>query len=135
MSFEGHSFLRVSKNALARFSAQALARLLSLVLVALVARYESAEGLGSYALVLTLVGFAGAACDLGLNIFLTRDTARQTDHERQRALLGTVLPLKLGLSVAGLAGLVLLAQVAAFPEATKRLLPLGGLLLLQLPEE
>jgi O-antigen/teichoic acid export membrane protein len=130
MSLEGHSFLRVSKNALARFSAQALARLLSLVLVALVARYESAEGLGSYVLVLTLVGLAGAASDLGLNIFLTRETARQTDHERQRALLGAVLPLKIGLSVAGLAGLVILAQVAAFPEATKRLLPLGGLLLL-----
>ncbi|MGD9046902.1 MAG: oligosaccharide flippase family protein [Anaerolineae bacterium] len=130
MNLEERSFLRVSKNALARFLAQVLARLLSLALVALVARYESAEALGSYVLVLTLVGFAGAASDLGLNIFLTRETARQIDLQRQRELLGTVLPLKLGLSVVVLAGLLLLAAVAAFPKATVELLPVGGLLLL-----
>lgn len=129
MNLERRSIRRVSKNALARFLAQVLARLLSLVLVALVARYQPAEALGSYVLVLTLVGFAGVASDLGLNIFLTRETARETDHQRQRALLGTVLPLKLGLSVAVLAGLLLLAAVAAFPEATAQLLPVGGLLL------
>jgi O-antigen/teichoic acid export membrane protein len=119
----------VSKNALARFLAQVLARLLSLVLVALVARYEPAEALGSYVLVLTLVGFAGVVSDLGLNIYLTRETARQADQQRQRALLGTVLPLKLSLSALVLAGLLLLAAVAAFPDATAQLLPLGGLLL------
>jgi O-antigen/teichoic acid export membrane protein len=129
MNLERRSIRRVSKNALARFLAQVLARLLSLVLVALVARYEPAEALGSYVLVLTLVGFAGVASDLGLNIFLIRETARQTDHQRQRELLGTVLPLKLGLSVVVLAGLLLLAAVAAFPEATVQLLPVGGLLL------
>jgi O-antigen/teichoic acid export membrane protein len=129
MNLADRSFLRVSKNALARFLAQVLARLLSLALVALVARYEPAEALGSYVLVLTLVGFAGAASDLGLNIFLTRETARQTDHQRQYALLGTVLPLKLGLSTIGFAALLLIAAVVAFPEATIQLLPVGGLLL------
>jgi O-antigen/teichoic acid export membrane protein len=130
VTLERRSIRRVSKNALARFLAQVLARLLSLVLVALVARYEPAEALGSYVLVLTLVGFAGVVSDLGLNIYLTRETARQTDQQRQRALLGTVLPLKLSLSGLVLVGLLLLAAVAAFPEATAQLLPLGGLLLL-----
>lgn len=130
MNLKDRAFLRVSKNALARFIAQVFARLLSLLLVALVARYESAEALGSYVLVLTLVGFAGVASDFGLNIFMTRETARETDQQRQRALLGTILPLKLGLSSGALAGVLFLSAVAAFPETTARLLPLGGLLLL-----
>jgi O-antigen/teichoic acid export membrane protein len=130
VSLQARPLLRVGKNALARLGAQAWAKLLSLVLVAMVARYEPAEGLGRYVLVLTLVGFAGAASDLGLNIYLTRETARESDVVQQRRLLGTVLPLKLGLSVLGLLGLLAVAQMAAFPGATLRLVPLGGLLLL-----
>ena len=87
------SVLRVSKNALARLFAQVGARLLSLVLVAMVARYESAAGLGRYVLVLTVLGFAGALTDLGLNVYLTREVARESDRWRQSELLGRVLPL------------------------------------------
>ena len=130
MSLQARTLLRVGKNALARLGAQAWAKLLSLVLVAMVARYEPAEGLGRYVLVLTLVGFAGAASDLGLNIYLTRETARAADVAQQRRLLGTVLPLKLGLSVVGLLALLAVSQIAAFPGATLSLVPLGGLLLL-----
>jgi O-antigen/teichoic acid export membrane protein len=99
------------------------------VLVALVARYESAAGLGRYMLVLTIVGFAGAATDLGLNVYLTREVAREGRPGRQRELLGTVLPLKLVLSALGLAGLVAIAALAPLPEMAAQLLPLGGLLL------
>ncbi|MEJ2737440.1 MAG: flippase [Anaerolineae bacterium] len=129
MKDDSRAFLRVGKNALARLLAQVWVRLLSLTLVALVARYEDADGLGRYVLVLTIVGFAGALCDLGLNIFLTREVAREGDADRQRELLGTVLPLRLGLSVAGTLGLVAVAAMAPFPEETSRLLPIGGLLL------
>ena len=122
--------LRVGKNALARFSAQAWAKLFSLATVALTARYEDAAGLGRYVLILTVVGIVEALSDLGLNIFLTREAARDAGRERQRDLLGTALPLKVGLSVAGYAGLVLVAALAPFPAATRRLLPLGGLVLL-----
>ncbi len=122
--------LRVGKNALARFSAQAWAKLFSLAMVALIARYEDAAGLGRYVLILTVVGIVGALSDLGLNTFLTREAARDVGRERQRELLGIVLPLKVGLSVVGYAGLVLVAALAPFPEATRRLIPLGGLALL-----
>ena len=92
--------LRVGKNAIARLMAQGWARLLSLALVALVARYEGTAGLGRYVLVLTVVGIAGAVSDLGLSTLLTREAARDVGREQQRELLGTVLPLKAGLAVA-----------------------------------
>jgi O-antigen/teichoic acid export membrane protein len=120
----------VSKNALARFSSQVWAKLLSLILVALVARYESAAGLGRYALVLTVVGFAGAVTDLGLNLFLTREVAKQVSGKRQQELLGTLLPLKLILATLGLLGLVVVAALAPFPQNLRPLLPLASLLLL-----
>lgn len=130
MIFERRPLLRVSKNALARFSSQVWAKLLSLILVALVARYESAAGLGRYALVLTVVGFAGAITDLGLNLFLTREVAKESSGQCQQELLGTVLPLKLVLSTLGLLGLVAITAIAPLPQNLKPLLPLGSLLLL-----
>lgn len=114
---------------MARLSAQLVARLLSLVLVAMVARYESAAGLGRYVLVLTVVGFAGAVTDLGLSVFLTREVARESEHQRQSEILGRVLPTKLVLSTLGAAGLVVIAALAPLPEAAAPLLVLGGLLL------
>ncbi len=119
MTFARGSFRRVSKNALARLVAQVGARLLSLVLVAMVARYESAAGLGRYVLVLTVLGFAGALTDLGLNVYLTREVARESDRWRQSELLGRVLPLKLGLSAIGLAGLVVVALFASLARRIK----------------
>ena len=116
MTVARHSILRVSKNALARLLAQVGARLLSLLLVAMVARYESAAGLGRYVLVLTVVGFAAALTDLGLNVYLTREVARESERRYQSELLGRVLPLKLGLSGFGLAGLAAVALFAPLPE-------------------
>lgn len=130
MTFARGSILRVSKNALARLVAQAGARLLSLVLVAMVARYESAAGLGRYVLVLTVLGFAGVLTDLGLNVYLTREVARGSERRRRSELVGRVLPLKLGLSALGLAGLAAIALIAPLPHAGGRLLAIGGLLLM-----
>lgn len=130
MILRERSTQRVSKNALALFLAQVWAKLLSLALVALVARYESTASLGQYVLVLTVLGFAGAMSDLGLTVFLTRGVAQSGDGGRQREMLGTVLPLKLGLSGVGAAILVTGAAVVPLPAATKGLLPLAALLLL-----
>ena len=129
MSFASGSILRVSKNALARLFAQAGVRLLSLLLVAMVARYETAAGLGRYVLVLAVVGFAGALTDLGLNVYLTREVARERERRRQSELLGRVMPLKLGLSVLGLVGLVAVVRFGPVPEAAGSLLALGCFLL------
>lgn len=128
--FKDRTILRVGKNALARLSAQVWAKLLSLALVALVARYEGTAALGSYVLVLTLVNIAAVASDLGLNTYLTREAARETQDMRQRDLLGLLLPLKTGLSITGTVILILLAALMPFPEDAKKLIPLGALALL-----
>jgi len=122
--------LRIGKNAVARLSAHGGARLLSLALVALVARYEGTTSLGRYTLVLTITGISSALADLGLNTFLTRKAARDTGRERQQELLGMVLPLKMSLAAVGYVLLAAIALLAPFPPATKKLLLLGGLSLL-----
>ncbi len=122
-------YLRVGKNAVARLSAQAWAKLLSLMLVPLVARYEGSTGLGRYVLVTTIVGIVGALSDMGLKTFLMRETARAQDRDQQRALLGRLLPLRLLLAACGYALVIGLAQTPFFPVETRRLLPLGGLML------
>jgi O-antigen/teichoic acid export membrane protein len=99
-------------------------------LVALVARYETAESLGRYVLVLTVVAIAGALTDLGLNTFLTREVAREGESEHWRDLLGTTLLLKVGFSLVGIVGLAVLAALQIFPPATSPLIAVGGLLLL-----
>lgn len=130
MTLAPSSALRVSKNAVARLLTQIWAKLLALVLVALVARYETAEGLGRYVLVLTVVSIVAALSDAGLNTYLTREVAREDDHNRHRLLLGTVLSLKIGLSVVGGVALAVVAGMGLLSVPIARLLPLGGLLLL-----
>ena len=129
MTVTGGSLVRVSKNALARLGAQVGARLLSLVLVAVVARYESAAGLGRYVLILAVVGLAGAVTDLGLSVFLTREVARQRENVVRAELLCRVLTLKLALSVLGLALLSAIALLGPLSGAPGRLLVIGGLIL------
>jgi O-antigen/teichoic acid export membrane protein len=123
------ALVRVGRNAAARLSAQVWAKLLALALVALVARYEGAAGLGRYVLVTTLIGLTGAVTDAGLNVFLMREVARQHDASRQRELLGGVLPLRIGLATLG-SGLLIGLGRGPFPLAeTRGLLPIGALAL------
>jgi O-antigen/teichoic acid export membrane protein len=130
MSQKLRGYVRVGKNAVARLSAQAWAKLLSLALVPLVARYEGSTGLGRYVLVTTVVGIVGALSDMGLKTFLMREAARLREPSDQRVLLGRLLPLRLALAAVGYALVVALTWAPFFPEATRRLLPLGGLVLL-----
>lgn len=121
--------VRVGKNTIARLSAQALAKLLSLAMVPLVARYEGSIGLGRYVLVITMVGIVGAMSDMGLTTFVMREAARRSDPTEQRAILAQLLPLRLVLAAIGLGLVIVLASLPLFPAATRRLLPLGGLIL------
>lgn len=126
----GRAVLQVGKNAIALLTAQVWVRMLSLMLVALIARFEGADGLGRYVLVQTFVGITGAVADLGLNTFLTREAARSAGLEDQRELLSNVLLLKITLALIGYVVLVVITLFDPFPKATGGLLLLGGLSLL-----
>jgi O-antigen/teichoic acid export membrane protein len=67
---------------------------------------------------------------MGLKTFLMREAARAQGRDQQRALLGRLLPLRLLLAAVGYALVIALAWTPFFPEETRRLLPLGGLMLL-----
>lgn len=123
------SAFRLAKNTFAWLSAQALARLLALVLAALIARYEGSAGLGRYMLVLSLVDMAGGAADFGLATFLTRAAAQASGPAVQRQLLGHILVLKGALAAACYLGLLLVGLLLPFPVAVKQLLLPGGVLL------
>lgn len=125
---------RVGRNAAARLAAQAWARAMALAITALVARAAGPQGLGQYALAVAAVGVVGAVADLGLNIYLTRQTAQTFDAEAQQRLFSDVFWLKLALATAG--WLALAALVAAGTATGGRLggeigplLLLGGLAL------
>jgi O-antigen/teichoic acid export membrane protein len=105
------------------------AKLLALALVALVARYEGAAGLGRYVLITTLLGLTGAVTDAGLSVLLTREIARQHDVSRQRELLSNLLPLRVGLATLG-SGLLIGSALGPFlPVETRGLLPIAALAL------
>lgn len=123
------SIERVGKNALALLSAGVWARLLGLALYGLVARYDGAAGVGRYVLTLSVVGLIGAGADLGLNTYLTRETAPDPDGEEAHTLLRSVLPLKVLLALAALSVLVAITRIGAFREPLPGLFVLGGLTL------
>jgi O-antigen/teichoic acid export membrane protein len=124
------AYTRVGRNATFRLSAQVWAKLLALVLVGLVARYEGPAGLGRYVLITTLMGLAEALTDAGLGVFLMRETARQSDPFHQLNLLSGVLPLRTGLAALGSGLLIGLALGPFFPADVRGLLPIGAAALL-----
>ena len=122
--------LRVGRNAAARLSAQVGTKLLSLLLVALVTRYEGSAGLGRYVLITTIVGLTAAVSDLGLGTFLTREVARERSATGRRLLLGNLLPLRMASAALGTGLLLVLTWVPIFPGGIRRLFSLGALYLL-----
>lgn len=120
----------VGRNAVARLAAQVWAKLLSFLLAPMVVRYAGAAALGRYILVLTVAGIAGAISDLGLGLYLTRETAQAADGARRRRLVGEVLRLKLVASGLTCAGLVALSPLLPLPPTTRRWVPLGALALI-----
>ncbi len=122
--------LRVGRNAVARLSTQVGGKVLSLVLVALIARHEGSAGLGRYVLVTTVVGLAAATTDVGLSIFLTREVARARSSSRRRDILGNLFSLRLGLAMLGAGVLIGLAWGPFLPAETGQLIAMGAFSLL-----
>ena len=105
-------------NILRNFSllttAHIVEKLITFILVIILARYLGTEGYGTYALALSFIGLFGQLFDGGLNCLLMRETARGIVDRQQ--LLGQVLAGKLIIGVVVLLGAVCLAIVLAYPE-------------------
>lgn len=107
-----------------------MTRLFSLLLFALVARFESPAGLGRYALVVAVLALAAGFSDLGLSTYLVREAAAEEEDRDKQQIFNRVLALKLGLALLAYGLLLLISQVTLIPRLTAQLIMLGGLVLL-----
>ena len=104
----------ILKNFSILTAAHIVEKIITFVLIIILARYLGVEGYGIYALALSFIGLFGQLFDGGLNYLLMRDTARKVADRQQ--LLGRVLAGKVIMGVIVIFGIVCLAIVLAYPE-------------------
>ena len=90
-------------------------KLITFVIVVILARYLGVEGYGIYALALSFVGLFGHLFDGGLNLLLMREMSRENTDRPQ--LLGHVLVGKIFLGFIIFIAIILLAIALGYPQA------------------
>lgn len=105
-------------NILRNFSfltvAHIIEKLITFIIVIILARYLGVEGYGIYALALSFVGLFGHLFDGGLNLLLMREMSRENTDKPQ--LLGHVLAGKIFLGFIILIAIILLAMVLGYQK-------------------
>lgn len=120
---------RVGRNAAALFAARVVVLLLGVWLNGQITRTVGVAGLGRYLLALTVEGITLAIVNAGLNLYATREFARD-DPDTTATRLGVVLVLK---ALAALLGMALLNGIIAplfFEGARQKLIAVASLGLL-----
>ncbi len=107
--------LRIFKNFAVRFVGRILSIVISLVVMAMLGRYLGEAGYGDYAFWYNLIFLMQLFGDLGLQVIVTREIAR--DRENVSTYFGDAIILKLMLSVVYIFG-VGLAAFFLVPEAS-----------------
>lgn len=106
-------------NILRNFSflttAHIVEKLITLIIVIILARYLGVEDYGVYALALSFVGLFGQLFDGGLNLLLMREMSKENTDRPQ--LLGQVFVGKMFLGFIILIAIILLAMILAYPQA------------------
>ncbi len=119
---------RVARNAATRAGAEAVGKVLSLVLIAVLARAEGPVGMGTLVLALAWAELAVTAIDLGFDRYLMRCVAR--DRSTLDELFFNVLRLKALRAVPVLGAVAAMAFIAYDGATRATLLLLCGALLL-----
>lgn len=89
-------------------------KVITFVLVIILARYLGVQGYGVYALALSFVGLFGHLFDGGLNLLLMRETAKGEVNSRQ--LLGQVFVAKILIGVMVLLAIIGLSIILNYPK-------------------
>lgn len=129
MTSPGGRISRVGRNSVARFTAQVWAKVLNLAMTAVMLQSVGATSLGRYLMVLTVGGIVLSVADMGLGVYLTRETARLDCVDQQRRLAGDVLAVKVVLAGSGYALILLASIVLPLQAQTSALLRVAGLTL------
>src|SRR2546426_3938642 len=114
---------RVFRNTLVLFGADLSRIVFGLVVTAAVARHLGGARLGELSYMLALVGILTVIADAGMSQFYVR----AAQHDQSGAVLGATLALRLIMSTAATAGLILYAALG--PVSLRPLLFLGSAML------
>lgn len=115
---------RIAKNTLWLFGADAVSKVSLLVLAILIARQLGDANFGIYAFALAFGVFFTVIADLGLNIFLVRDVARNV--KKAGEYIGNLISVKLISSIAAFLLLILIMQFWRYSAQSKLVIYIIG---------
>jgi len=107
---------RVAKNTAVLLTSQAIGKILHFILAILVARYLGAALFGKYAFAISFTILFSVLADMGLNILITRETAR--DKSKADTYLGSALIIKSILALTTLAVIIIAVNLMHYPSDT-----------------
>ncbi len=114
---------RIAFNTAAQVAGRTVTIALGLVSFALIARHLGPSGLGSYALVITLVTLVASFADLGLTTIGVREIS--ADPSRTERVIGSLLTLKAGAVLVIAAALFAVIEVLPYEEDVHDALRIG----------
>lgn len=110
----------IVKNAAVIFIARIIASSLAFVATFYIARKFGVEDYGKYALALSFVALFTPVGDLGVDMFLTREVAK--DKKSLKNILGNVLAMKVVLAGMLFGAVILAVNLMGYPELTRSLI-------------
>src|SRR3989338_5180291 len=106
--------MKILRNFSFLTAAHILEKIITFILILVLARYLSAEGYGIYALALSFVGLFGQLTDGGFNLLLIREMAKEKTNRHQ--LLGQVIVGKAFIGIAVFIITVAIAIILGYPQ-------------------
>jgi len=106
-------------------SAQVIVMILGLVFVIYIARYLGAEGFGKYSFAVAFTGLFSVVCYFGLNMLVIRAVSR--DKSLAGKYLGSIILLRVLLSLVTLFLIFTVINLMGYPEDTKIIVYIMGL--------
>jgi len=119
---------RLVKNSAWLFIAEALSKVMALVVQIMAARYLGERGYGIFSFAFAFAGSFIVFIDIGLGIYLTREVARKPDQARE--YLRNIFALKWALTLIILFVLAIIFNWTAFPQQTMQVVMAIGLALI-----
>jgi len=107
---------RVAKNTTVLLTSQVIVKMLHFVLVIFVARYLGAAAFGKYAFAISFTILFSVLADMGLNILITREIAR--DKSKADIYLGSALIIKSILALIAFAVIITSINLMHYPSDT-----------------
>jgi O-antigen/teichoic acid export membrane protein len=118
----------ITQNASFYTTALIIQKVLAFIYFTFLARYLPVDDLGKYTFAFSFTTIFSVLVDVGLSAILTREIAK--NKEKEENLLANILGLKIILSVAIYALIILLINLLGYLELTKKLVYLTGVIML-----